>query len=135
MTRAAAMLASGRKQGAGFEPRPRARRVAPGSASPNESTVGATTHAAFISGMIAAFFTLLVQAALAFQKYRFNNGLILGITLAALSWYQDTARCNGLPRSRATLILIATSAAALTLVLQQAARGFAAGLPPSITHS
>jgi len=34
-----------------------------------------------------------------------------------------------------TLILIATSAAALTLVLQQATREFATGLPQSIMHS
>ena len=54
------MLPSG--QGAAFEGRPRARRVAPGSARPgNGSTTGATTHAALISVLAAAFFTLLIQ--------------------------------------------------------------------------
>jgi hypothetical protein len=83
----------------------------------------------------AVFLTLSVQAALAFQKYRFNNGLMLGTTLAALNWYEDTARRNALPRSRLALILIATTAAVLTVVLQQAARVFATGVPQTITLS
>jgi hypothetical protein len=87
------------------------------------------------TSLAAAFLTLSVQAALAFQKYRFNNGLMLGTTLAALNWYEDAARRNALPRSRVALILIATSAAALTVVLQQAARLFATGVPQFITHS
>ena len=101
----------------------------PARHSGKESTVGATTHAALISVMTAAFFTLLVQAALSFQKYRFDNGLMLGTTLAAVNWYEDVARRKNLPPSRLTLILIATIAAALTLVLQQAAHVLAAALP------
>jgi hypothetical protein len=137
MKRAAAMLASGRNQGAAFEARPYVRLVVtPGSTSPgNVSKVGATTHADLIAAIAAAFFSLLVQAALAFQKYHFNNGLILGVTMVALSWYEDTARRNGLPRSRVSLILIATSATALTVVLQQAACLFATSALQSITHS
>jgi hypothetical protein len=96
---------------------------------------GETTHTSLPAVVAAVFLTLSVQAALAFQKYRFNNGLMLGTTLAALNWYEDTACRNGLPRSRLALILIATSAAALTVVFQQAARVFAAGVPQSITHS
>ena len=53
--------------------------------------------AAAIAIMTAAFVTLLVQAALAFQKYRFNSGLMLGTTLAAVNWYEDAARRNGIP--------------------------------------
>ena len=45
----------------------------------------------------------------------------LGTTLAAVNWYEDAARRKGLPQSRLTLILVATSAAAMTVVLQQAA--------------
>src|SRR5690242_2439594 len=74
-------------------------------------------HISLIAVVAAAFFTLSVQAALAFQNYRFNNSLMLGTTLAALNWYEDTARRNGLPRSSVALILIATIAAALTVVL------------------
>jgi hypothetical protein len=96
---------------------------------------GETTPTSLTAVVAAAFLTLSVQAALAFQKYRFNNGLMLGTTLAALNWYEDTARRKGLPRSRLTLILIATSAAALTAVLQQAARVFATGVPQTITLS
>ena len=92
MTRAAAMLPSG--QGAAFEGRPRARRVAPGSAPPGWSTAGATTHAALISVLAAAFFTLLIQAALTFQKYRFDKGLMLGTTMAAVNWYEVVAGAN-----------------------------------------
>ena len=51
-----------------------------------------TTHAALISVMTAAVITLSVQAALTFQKYRFDNGLMLGITLAAVNWYEEVAR-------------------------------------------
>ena len=94
-----------------------------------------TTHADLISVMIAAVVTLSVQAALAFQKYRFNNGLMLGATLAAVDWYEDTTRRKGLPPSRRIVLLIATSAAAFTLVLQQAARVFVTGLPHAITNS
>ena len=95
MKRAAATLASGRNQAVRrSKPEPRARlglpcelRHLPG----NESMVGATTHAALISVVAAAFFTLLVQAALTFQKYRFDKGLMLGTTLAAVNWYEDVA--------------------------------------------
>jgi hypothetical protein len=96
---------------------------------------GLTTHTRLIAVVAAAFFTLSVQAVLTFQKYRFDNGLMLGTTLAALKWYEDTARRNGLPRSRVNLILIATSAAAFTVTLQQAARALAVGLAQAITHS
>ena len=84
-----------------------------------------TTHADVISVVIAAVVSLSVQAVLAFHKYRFNNGLVLGTTLAAVTWYEDTARRKGLPQSRVALILIATSAAALPHILQHAAHVFA----------
>lgn len=71
--------------------------------------------------VIAMVATLSIQAALAFQKYRFNNGLVLGITLAAVDWYDDAARRKGLPQSRVAFILIATGAVALSLALQHAA--------------
>jgi hypothetical protein len=136
MIRAAATPASGPNQSAAFEARPRAGRVASGSASPgNESTVGATTHAALIYVVTAAFFTLSVQAALSFQKYRFDKGLMLGTTMAAVNWCEDVARRKNMRPSCLTLILIATIAAAFTVALQQAARVLAAGLPQSITHS
>jgi len=91
--RAAATLASGRNQGARFEAGQDARLVAPGSASPgNESTVDATTRAALITVVTAAFFTLSVQGALTFQKYRFDKGLMLGTTMAAVNWCEDVAR-------------------------------------------
>ncbi len=93
MMRAAATLASGRNQGARFEAGPHARLVTPDSASPgNESTVDATTRAALISVVTAAFFTLSVQGALTFQKYRFDKGLMLGTTMAAVNWYEVVAR-------------------------------------------
>jgi hypothetical protein len=74
--------------------------------------------------VIATVATLSIQAALAFQKYRFNNGLVLGITLAAVDWYDDTVRRKGLPQSRVSVMLIAMSAGGLTLVLQHAAHTF-----------
>ena len=77
-----------------------------------------TKFADVICVVIAAVVTLSVQAALAFQKYHFNNGLVLGTTLAAVTWYEDAARRKGLPQSRVGLILIATSAAAVTLIFQ-----------------
>ena len=80
-----------------------------------------TKHAHVISELITLAVTLAVQAAFAFQKYRFNNGLVLGTTLAAVNWYEDIVRRKGLLPSRGALVLIATSAAALTLVLQQVA--------------
>jgi hypothetical protein len=136
MNRAAATLASGRNQSAAFVARPHAWRVASGSASPgNESTVVATTHAAVISVVTVAFFTLLVQAALTFQKYRFDKGLMLGTTMAAVNWYGEFARRKDFRRSRWTLILIATIATAFTFTLQQATHVLAAGLAQSITHS
>jgi hypothetical protein len=93
-----------------------------------------TTHADLISTGTAAVVTLSVQAALAFQKYRFGNGLVLGITLAAVTLYEDITRRKGLPQSRAMLILIATGAAVLPAVLQQIARILATGVPHTITH-
>jgi hypothetical protein len=83
----------------------------------------------------AGFIILLVQSALAFHKYRFNNGLVLGTTLAAVDLYADKARRKGLQPSRVTLFLIANGAATLTFVCQQAAGLVATGLPHSITHS
>jgi hypothetical protein len=123
MKRTAAILASDLNQ-------------VPGSSDQGDvAMVAETANAGLVTAVAAAFVTLLVEAALAFQKYRFNNGLMLGTTLAAVNWYEETARRKGLPPSRLTLVLIATSAAALTLVFQQVAHVFAAGLPQSITHS
>jgi hypothetical protein len=117
MMRAAATLASGRNQGARFEAGPHARLVA------------------LISVVTAAFFTLSVQGALTFQKYRLDKGLMLGTTMAAVNWCEDVARRKNFPPSRLTLVLIAIIAAAFTVALQQAARVLAAGLPQAITHS
>ena len=94
--------------------------------------VGARTHTA-LSVLAAAFFTLLIQAALSFQKYRFDKGLMLGTTMAAVNWYEVVARRKHLRSSRATLILIATIAAAFTVAVQQGIRVLAAGVP--LTHS
>jgi hypothetical protein len=128
MKRAAAMLPSG--QGAAFEARPRARRVAPGSAPPgNEGMVGAT----LISVVAAGFFTMLIQDALSFQKYRFDKGLMLGTTMAAVNWYEVVARRKHLRPSRVTLILIATIAAAFMVAVQHGVGVLAADLP--LTHS
>jgi hypothetical protein len=117
MMRAAATLASGRNQGARFEAGPHARLVA------------------LISVVTAAFFTLSVQGALTFQKYRLDKGLMLGTTMAAVNWCEDVARRKNFPPSRLTLVLIAIIAAAFPVALQQAARVLAAGLPQAITHS
>jgi hypothetical protein len=136
MNGAPATLASGRIQSAAFEAGLRARRVASGSASRgNENVVVATTHAALIPLVTAEFFMLSVQAALTFKKYRFDKGLMLGSTMAAINWCEDVARRQNFPPSRLTLILIATIAAAFTVSLQQAARVLADGLPQAITHS
>jgi hypothetical protein len=156
MKRAAATIAS-RNKGAEFEgpasvflavalsagplrDAARARRhleelAATSSGQGRATNVGEMTGAQLISLMTATLVTLLVQATVAFEKCRFNNGLMLGTALAAVNWYEATARRKGLQTSRVTLILIATSAAALTLVLQQAAHLFATSLPQSITHS
>jgi uncharacterized membrane protein YwaF len=88
-----------------------------------------TTHADLISVVTATVVTLAVQAALTFQKYRFDNGLMLGTTLAAVNWYEDVARRKNLQPSPLTLSLIAVIATALTLILQQAAGVLAAALP------
>jgi hypothetical protein len=77
---------------------------------------------AIIAGLITGGITLALQAAIAFEKYRFNNGFILGATLAAAKWCGDTACRKGFPRSPLTMTLIAASANALTLALEQAAR-------------
>jgi len=136
MKRAAATLAGDLNQVAAFQAPPPARFAGGMSSRQGEAAiVGETAHAGPVIAMAAAFVTLLVEAALAFQKYRFNNGLMLGTTLAAVTWYEETARRKRWPPSRLTLALIATSAAALTLVFQQVACVFAAGLPQSITHS
>jgi hypothetical protein len=129
MKRAPATLASGRHQSAAFEAGPRERRLAPGAAFAGfESMVDATTHAGLISVATAVFFTLLVQAALAFQKYRFDNGLILGTTVAAVNWYEGLARRKNLRPSRLTLMLVTTIAATTTATAQQAVCVLAAGL-------
>ena len=74
--------------------------------------------------LIIAILCLSAQAAVAFQRYRFNNGLILGATLAAVSCYDDAARRRGLRPSQVQLALIATTAAALTMIMQQMAHAF-----------
>jgi len=157
MKRTAATVATGCNKGAGFDGPPSvflavalsagslrdaagARRHLEELAATSSGQGGATnvdemTGAQLISLMTAALVTLLVQATVAFEKCRFNNGLMLGTALAAVNWYEATARRKGLQASRVTLILIATSAAALTLVLQQAAHLFATSLPQPITHS
>ena len=136
MIRAGATLASGRNQGARFEAGPHARLVAPGSASPSsESTADVTTGAALLSVVTGALFTLSIQGALTFQKYRFDKGLMLGTAMAAANWCEAVVRRKNLTPSRLTLVLITTIATALTIALQQAARLLAVGLPAAITQS
>lgn len=77
---------------------------------------------AIITGLVAGGVTLALQAAVAFEKYRFNNGFILGATLAAAKWRGDTACRKGIPRSPLTMTLIAAGATALTFALEQASR-------------
>jgi hypothetical protein len=64
------------------------------------------------------------QAAVAFQKYRFNNGIVLGTTLAAVACYDDTARRNGQHPSQMQLTLIAMTTGAMTMIVQQVLRAF-----------
>ena len=94
-----------------------------------------TTHADLTSVLIAAVITLSVQAALVFQKYRLNDGLMLAATLAAVEWYEEAARSKGLPLSRPIVLSIAASAGALSLVVQRAALVFATALGHAITLS
>jgi hypothetical protein len=72
--------------------------------------------------LIEAILCLSAQAAVAFERYRFNNGLVVGTTLAAVSCYDDTARRVGLRPSQVQLLLIATAAAAVTMIVQQVLR-------------
>ena len=74
--------------------------------------------------LIGAILCLSAQAVVAFQRYRFDNGLVLGATLAAVSCYDDTARRMGLRPSQMQLTLIATTTAALTMIVQQVVRAF-----------
>ena len=67
---------------------------------------------------------LSAQAVVAFQRHRFDKGLVLGATLAAVSCSDDTARRMGLRPSQAQLTLISTAAAALTMIVQQVLRAF-----------
>jgi hypothetical protein len=80
---------------------------------------------ALVAGLISGGITLALQAAIAFEKYRFNNGFILGATLAAAKWCGDTACRKGIPRSPLAMTLIAAGATALSFALEQAARLFA----------
>ena len=85
----------------------------------------APTETHVIAVVIAELITLSVQVSLAFHNFRFNNGLLLGTTLAAVTCYEDTARRKGLPQSRLATTLIATGPTALTLLVQHAANVFA----------
>jgi hypothetical protein len=62
---------------------------------------------------------LSAQAAVAFQRFRFNNGLVLGTTLAVVACCDDTARRKGLSPSQMQLTPIATGAAVLTMILRE----------------
>jgi hypothetical protein len=147
MARAAATVVSGHNQGALIV-------VSPGRLSHSEAVtraveqptrmsasrraatiVGKRAFPDFVLGVAAECVTLLLQAELVFQKYRFSNGLMLGTAVASVDWYSKTVRRKGSPLSRVTPILIAAAAAALTLVVQQALGVLASSLPQTITHS
>jgi hypothetical protein len=72
--------------------------------------------------VIEAILCLSTQAAVAFERHRFNNGLVIGTTLAAVSCYDDTARRIGLRPSQVQLLIIATAAAAVTMLVRQVVR-------------
>jgi len=72
--------------------------------------------------LMEAILCLSGQAAVAFERYRFNNGLVVGTTLAAVSCFDDSARRMGLRPSQMQLLLIATAAAAATMIVQQVLR-------------
>ena len=97
------------------------------------SLIGKMPHADWLTGISPVFITLLVQAALAFQKYRLNDGLLLAATLAAVEWYEDAARSKGFPLSRLIVLSIAAGAGTLSLVLQRAALVLATALAHAIT--
>jgi hypothetical protein len=82
-----------------------------------------TTHTdIWLSLLIGAVLTLVTEATLAFQRYRFNNGVVLGMTLSAVACYEGKVRRKGMTPSQFELALIATVAAALTMLAQQALR-------------
>jgi len=91
----------------------------------DQGAIWASSPRLHADAIIAGGITLALQAAMAFEKYRFNNGFILGATLAAAKWCGDTACRKGLPRSPLAMTLIAASATALSFALEQAARLFA----------
>jgi len=72
--------------------------------------------------LIESILCLSTQAAVAFERYRFNNGLVVGTTVAAVSCYNDSARRIGLRPSQMQLLLIATAVAAVTMIVQQVLR-------------
>jgi len=45
--------------------------------------------------LIEAILCLSAQAAVAFERYRFNNGLVVGTTLAAVSCYDIPRAASG----------------------------------------
>jgi hypothetical protein len=146
MTTAAATVVSGHNQGALIEDSPGGLRhsdpvtrpvqqLALTSAGRGAATiVRERTFLDRVLGVAAECVTLLLEAELAFQKYRFGSGFMLGTALASVDWYKKTARRKGLPFARATPILIATTAATLSLVVQQAAGVLASSLPQAITR-
>jgi hypothetical protein len=72
--------------------------------------------------MIGSILCLLAQAGMAFHRYRFNNGLIFGTTMAAVACYADTVQRKGINPSQLQLTLIATGTAALITIAQQELR-------------
>jgi hypothetical protein len=83
----------------------------------SRTSLGGGAHARPIP-LIEAILCLSAQAAVAFERYRFNKGLVVGATLAAVSCYDDRARRMGLRPSQMQLMLVATTAAAVTMFVQ-----------------
>jgi hypothetical protein len=73
--------------------------------------------------LIEPLITLSAEAAEAFQKYRFSNGVVLATTLVAVACYEEVARRKGMRPSCVQLNIIAAIAATLTIFGQRALGG------------
>jgi hypothetical protein len=74
--------------------------------------------------LIGPLLTLSAEATLAFQRYRFSNGAVLGTTLFVVAYYQDAARRIGMRPSRMQVSLIGAITATLAIIAQRALLGF-----------
>lgn len=86
-------------------------------------TIAANKFASLAQALGTAFLLMaMTYAVLAYQKYRFQNGVALGVALAAIAVFAQSGKRIGIGPEWLEKFIVGVAAALLTVILQKSFR-------------